>query len=115
MIKKRKNTMSNLIILISLGFFAYFIYVAVGGSGFGGESKAWVLAKHEVENRLKSPDSAKFPPKSKATISETNGRYVINSYVDAENSFGASTRSKFTAIIRKDSSGKYLVESVDIK
>lgn len=115
MIKKRKNIISNLIILVSLGFFAYFIYVAVSGGGIGSESKVWVLAKHEVENRLKAPDSAKFPPKSKATISETNGRYVINSYVDAENSFGASVRSKFTAIIRKDSNGKYLVESIDIK
>jgi hypothetical protein len=111
--KKYKNMKSNLLIIVSLGFFLYFVFVALGGGN--DNSKVWVLAKHEVESRLKSPSSAKFPSQSEANISEVGDKYIVKSYVDAENSFGASIRNKFTVTLRKNSSGKYIVESVNIE
>ena len=107
---------TNLILVIAIIGILYFI-TSLFGNGNGGtkdKSKVWVLAKHSVETKLKSPSSAKFPSKSKADISEMNGKYVVKSYVDADNSFGSSIRSKFTVTLIKNSSGDYIVESVDI-
>lgn len=113
--KEKEGLISNLIIIFALGFFIYFIFSAFGGGN--GETKAWVLAKHEVETRLKSPSSAKFPAMGSEDVSirEIGERYLISSYVDAQNSFGATVRSKFTVILKKDSNDKYITESVDIK
>lgn len=104
---------SNLIIIIALSSFVYMVFVGFGG-GSSDESKVWVLAKHEVEQSLKSPNSAKFPSKDKATILETDDGYQITSYVDANNSFGASIRSNFIVTLTKKSNGDYKLESVYI-
>lgn len=106
---------SKLFIVVLLGFFIYFIFALFNSGGIGDESKVWVLAKHEVETRLKSPNSAKFPSKSKAIISEIGGKYIIKSYVDADNSFGSSVRSRFTVILVKSATGEYVTESVNIE
>lgn len=108
-----KNMKSNLLIIIPLGFFIYFVFVAF--SGGNDNSKVWVLAKHEVEIRLKSPSSAKFPSSNEAKIMDLGDTCIVTSYVDAENSFGASIRNKFTVTLRKDSSGNYTTESVYIE
>ncbi|MBS5307788.1 hypothetical protein [Clostridium sp.] len=113
--KLYKNIKSNLIIFIALGFFIYFIYVAFGGSGLKDDSKIWVLAKHSVESKLKAPNSAKFPSKSKADILRIGDKYIIKSYVDADNSFGSPVRSRFTVTLIRSTVGEYITESVDIE
>ena len=110
-----KSLKTNWIIIVALCSFAYLVFVAFGGGSSSDETKVWVLAKHSVEQKLKSPDSAKFPNKSKATISEVNGKYIIKSYVDANNSFGGSVRSKFTVTLIKSATGDYITESVNIE
>lgn len=115
--KLYKFLKSNFILVLAVGGLIYGFSLFVGGgnsSANNDNTKIWVLAKHSVESNLKSPTSAKFPSQDKAKISKSNGRYVVKSYVDADNSFGASTRSKFTVVLTKDSSGLYKVESVKI-
>lgn len=58
----------------------------------------FTLAQEEVKNRLKSPSSAKFPINylGDEVQYERNGdRYTIASWVEAENSFGATLRQQF--------------------
>lgn len=67
---------------------------------------AWVCAIDVVENRLKSPSSADFCSYPEATITDLgNNRYKIQGYVDAQNSFGATVRSKFTVTLTLTESG----------
>lgn len=112
---KNKNVGSIMFIVVILGFFVYGVFIAFGGNT-SNNSEVWVLAKHEVETNLKSPNSAKFPSmrSDQVRITEVGGKYIVKSYVDAENSFGASIRSNFTVTINKNSSGKYFVESISI-
>lgn len=103
---------SKLFVFVILGFFVYFIFIAFGGND--SNTKLWVLAKHEVESKLKSPSSAKFPSSKEAQIRDLGDMCIITSYVDAENSFGAKIRNKFTVTFTKDSNGNYITESVYI-
>lgn len=52
----------------------------------------------QVEKLLKSPSSAKFPTISNWSFTKDfdTGYLYVSSYVDADNSFGASIRSNFT-------------------
>ncbi len=63
--------------------------------------KAWVCAQLKVEKMLKSPSSARFEfgGATYSTKSLGNNKYKVDSYVDAQNSFGASIRQQFTCNI----------------
>ena len=63
---------------------------------------ASMMAEHFVEQRLKSPSTAKFGPYREMTIISTGGEceFLVSSYVDAQNSFGAMMRNNFTAVVR---------------
>lgn len=63
-----------------------------------------------IKNLLKSPSTAKFPAWYKGwNLSTENGIVTVSSYVDAQNSFGATLRSTFTAQYRiSDGHGIYL-------
>ena len=62
--------------------------------------------KYEVKKQLKSPKSADFPwndAEYKITYKGKSNdglyEYTVESYVDAENSFGAEIRSEYTCVI----------------
>lgn len=77
-------------------------------------SDAALSARGFVKQRLKSPSTAEFPPTSTATVKKTpNGTFVVSSYVDSQNAFGATLRSSWVAEIRYLSGNK--VELVDIQ
>lgn len=57
---------------------------------------AWVMAKSFVEDRLKSPSSAKFPWYSEDRVTRLDEcAFLVEGYVDAQNSFGATIRTDF--------------------
>lgn len=59
-------------------------------------------AKEEVLKKLKSPSTAKFADFSKIKYRDhKDGTYIIESYVDSQNSFGATVRTKFRCTITK--------------
>lgn len=64
------------------------------------ESYAWLMAQNVVKENLKSPSSAKFPSQLKASIKSIGvNKYKVSSYVEAENSFGASLKTNFVVTI----------------
>lgn len=61
------------------------------------------LTQETVKQLLKAPKSANFPSTTNGWSFGRNQYYVaVQSYVDAQNSFGAETRSKFTFIYFAD-------------
>lgn len=52
-------------------------------------------AKSFILKTLKAPDSAKFPPHSEIKAVKVNGMWEVETYVDAQNSFGAMIRTPY--------------------
>jgi len=81
--------------------------VASGGNSPGDKITAWIMAKIFVKRDLKSPGSASFgglftdrqDPKSVVT-SLGGGKYRVNAWVDADNSFGATIRTPFVCELK---------------
>ncbi len=56
-----------------------------------------------VESTLKSPSTAEFPFTTDFTaVGEGKGPYIVNGWVDAQNSFGAMLRTHFTCELHND-------------
>lgn len=73
-----------------------------GGSETGGDQRitATVMCEQFVEDRLVAPSTAEFPwSLSTEGTYLGDGRYRFNSYVDAENQFGANIRRDFTCTV----------------
>jgi len=66
--------------------------------------EAWVMAKEFVKDRLKAPRTAKWPWASTDQLVTYlgNREYLVDAYVDAQNSFGALIRTYFTCRLRDD-------------
>lgn len=63
----------------------------------------WTFVQECVSKNLKSPSTAKFPTYNHATIKQVGDssedikqKWHVESYVDAENSFGAKVRQNFS-------------------
>lgn len=61
------------------------------------------LCQEKVKETLKSPSTAKFPVYTEWGFKQEKNIFTVQGYVDAQNSFGAETRSKFQFIIDMDS------------
>ena len=77
---------------------------------------AWTAALDVVTRNLKAPSTAKFPFSYHNEDIKKIGSssYVVNSYVDAENSFGAKIRSFFTVKVKKTGANSYIVEDLQM-
>lgn len=75
---------------------------------------ALTAAQEEVKARLKSPSSADFPWGSDCVTKISDNTYVINSYVDSQNSFGAMLRTNFTCQITLTGNDNYTCDSVEL-
>jgi len=62
------------------------------------ETKAYYLAQGFVKDRLKAPATADFPYSFKRKR-VNDSTFIINSYVDSQNSFGALIRTNWSCII----------------
>ena len=85
------------------------------GSSGGDEGGAIAYCHQFVEQQLKSPDSADFPGNGEHDVTTiTEGEeWSVSSYVDAENSFGASLRTDWTCGISYDeATGTWTLESM---
>jgi hypothetical protein len=64
---------------------------------------AHTMAERYVEDRLKAPSTAKFPRYAGSQVSYIgNCEFVVKSYVDAQNSFGAMLRSDYYVRLKYD-------------
>jgi len=57
------------------------------------EPMFFVIAQKFVRQSLKAPSTAAFPSAPSQAVKVSDCRYVLTSYVDAQNSFGAQIRS----------------------
>lgn len=62
---------------------------------------SFVQCRSHVKDRLKSPSTAKFPLLDFTAIKGADDTYMVMSYVDAQNSFGAMLRSSFMCSIKR--------------
>lgn len=72
------------------------------------KATCWALAKDVVKGNIKSPSSAKFPSAYNSdgvTISKSDGKYLVNAYVEAENSFGVLIKNNFVVTMIKSGTG----------
>lgn len=90
--------------IVAIVVVSWMIFGSDGGDGKSGkdpcddEIAAFVMSQQFVRDRLKSPSSAKFPFISNATVIKQPGcRFVVRSYVDSQNSFGAMLRTDYVA------------------
>lgn len=65
-------------------------------------SKYQSLCEEKVKTILKSPSTAKFPNFQEWGFGKEKNSVTVQGYVDAQNSFGAETRSTFQFIIEPD-------------
>jgi hypothetical protein len=79
------------------------VLIAIIFSAFSGPTKeqlsdkAYFFAKEFVKENLKSPSSANFPLESAGTWSTADSVFILKSYVDSQNEFGATVRSNYYA------------------
>jgi len=107
--------------LILGGLFAVFIISAIRtpvaeSSRVGSVDKhgAWAYMQLFVEEKLKSPTSAEFPTAGYRHVTELgDNRFKVESYVDSENSFGATVRTNFGGVIKRVDEG-WELESLTI-
>lgn len=85
----------------------YFSSDSALDSGKGGKEKdAWVYAQKVVEINLKSPSSADFPWYDESYVTYLgDDRYMINSYVEADNSYGVHIKSNFIVTLTLTENG----------
>ena len=58
-----------------------------------------VLCEHAVKESLTTPATADFPWTISKGIHSTGTRHVLSSYVDHDNLYGATVRTKFTCVV----------------
>jgi hypothetical protein len=87
------------------------------------EEQAWSQVTNIVQNRLKNPKSAVFPPYKKnhgsdnkeeyaLLVSMGDGRFAFATHVDSKNEFGAVVRDRCAGIIRRDDD-KWAMDKLD--
>ena len=92
-------------IFAGVSFVFFFAVLLFDGSstptgGDSGESSRKINVaigcEQAIEQRLRSPRSARFPwNMSNEAVRQPDGSYVLRSYVDAQNGFGAEIRTNF--------------------
>ena len=69
--------------------------------------EAWTAAQVFMNEKLKSPSTANYgwqdPRKCVESLGERN--YRVQGWVDSQNSFGATIRSKFSLIVKDEGDG----------
>lgn len=74
---------------------------------------ASVCAKFEIKRLLKAPSTAKFPWLMSTAVYKNGSNFVVDSYVDAQNSFGATIRNSFKCIVHNPIPGTGTCYSTD--
>lgn len=84
---------------------------------------AWLMAEQFVKDRLRSPSTAEFRGKGlfgesqdyRQCVRDLGGnRYRVAGWVDAQNAFGATLRSRFTCTLRSTGGDRWTCEAINI-
>lgn len=69
------------------------------------DNEAAYAAQQFVEKKLKVPSSADFDALFKSKITRNGKEYTVISHIESQNSFGAKVRSRYVAVIKRNSTG----------
>ncbi|GAB6390930.1 MAG: hypothetical protein MdMp014T_0303 [Treponematales bacterium] len=114
------------VIVFALGVSALLAMCFGGGKKEAENPDAWkaqdshleaeVMLREFVKQRLKSPATAKFAtafdPERKIQ-NEADQKYLVTSFVDSQNSFGATIRTYFVGEIQQISKGEWKLLSLE--
>lgn len=105
---KKKLSIKTIELIIEIVLSAFVIIVVVNAikSDSPHYPECYAFSQELVKEKLKSPMSADFPAYDPDFFSEKDGKVYVTSYVDAQNSLGATVRTKFIATIEVNSKGK---------
>ena len=78
----------------------------------GTEVEAVSYAQILIKRRLKNPESAEFSYANTRRAMLDCGRWQVASYVDATNTFGATVRTNFSAIVRRVGKNRWVLEDL---
>ncbi len=88
------------------------------GDGVTDKLAAYDMMEKFVIKRLKSPSTAKFPSvwddRDKHVRFVSDHTYIITSWVDSQNGFGAMIRTQFTGKIREGDNGEWQLLSLNL-
>ena len=99
---KKENKIKMIIgVVVFIVFFATCYNIMNTESGPPSKFSACHMAEQFMEKTLKSPSTADFASCSDATITDLGEcKWEVSSYVDAQNGFGATVRTYFTATVQ---------------
>jgi len=104
--KENKNAAIGCITLIVIAAIVVWFFYPKGEKAE--KLDAYIYSQTVVKENLKSPSTAQFPAQKYATITKIDeGKYKVEAFVDAQNTFGAMLRKPFIAIMRKNSDNWY--------
>jgi hypothetical protein len=76
---------------------------------------AYVFAQNAVTQALKCPSTAQFPSGVSEFVSDQGGGvFTVRAYVDAQNSFGAMVRTRFTARVKYLGNHRWQLEDLQL-
>lgn len=78
---------------------------------------AYRMCEDEVKSKLKAPGTAKFQSLWEGrydNVVNAGQRYFFKSYVDAQNSFGATIRTRFECSVTQVEKGKWSINKLEL-
>lgn len=90
------------------------------GRGAGNSTGAYLASKEFAKRRLRSPSTAKFPGAWERSADGRHVNYIgggiyhVDSWVEAQNGFGAVVRMRYAAVVRDDGGGYWSVLEFEI-
>ena len=119
--KKKEGCLQAFLGFIALLVFLVPLYIIINGSCHaskkvdGDAPIASYFAEQFVRQRLKSPSTAVFQkfPENHGGVTKSGDKYVVDSYVDSQNGFGANTRTYFTVKLHKLGS-KWVLDDIQM-
>jgi hypothetical protein len=76
---------------------------------------AYVISQQFVQQKLKAPSSADFPVfDENMVITNDDKRFKVESYVDAQNSFGATVRTRYVCIVTHIEKDKWELNTIQL-
>ncbi len=100
------KVIATILFVVIVGTFSYMFFFSGGSTSqtqttyAPDEIELHIQAQEFVKQGLKAPSTAKFPTLPYDTTTDGNGLYRVVSYVDSQNSFGATTRSDWSVTMR---------------
>ena len=83
-----------------------------------GKIDALVMSEHFVKQKLKAPSSADFPyinDRQVVVVHKGGGRFIVQSYVDAQNAFGAKLRTRYQCELKQLEGQNWQLITLDMK